>query len=631
MNFLPRFIRKSIKNKVFASFLVILLLLTTIFVVSRIVILRLGEASDKILKMNYNSIIYAIEMLQEVNEIDRYSHPSQAGVDSLLVHKQLSAQTTFAAMLGRSRDNVTEPGESQILDSIEEQYTRYIIELNKYSYNQAGQSSVHPDEVEGLRLSLMEKIYSLLEVNQTAMFSKSAKAQRIAGQGSVTLVVVFVLVFLLGLTLSYGLANRIVNPIYRLVDATQDVAKGDYSKQIAYISPDELGELVSKFNFMTQKLTEYNKMNLKAVLEEKKKIDAIFSSINDGILFIGTDYRILDVNDQALSFIALKRSEVVNHHFLEIIKNEKMFSQLKACIEETTAPEQDENSNITTLKKDQFLQYFFSPVASEQGDFLGALLLIRDVSDLKELERLKSEFVMIVSHELKTPLTSINMSIDLLRESMSESISPANAELLDIAKEDVVRLKNLVSDLLNLSKIEAGKIDLNITSVDLSVVVSQVCLNFKSLITQKNITLVQSYTASALPLVNADEDKLLWIYSNLLSNAIKAVKDKGTIELNAEVAGKFVVVSIKDDGVGIPLSFQKKIFEKFVQIPGQNDAQGTGLGLMICKEIIRAHGGTIWVESEPGKGTVFAFTIPIVHSGQSSIFNEKTLNPSGTQ
>lgn len=623
MNMLPVFIRTRIKNKVFASFMIILLLLTAIFTVSHLVVKKLGKASDDILLMNYNSITYAVQMLQEADSIERNAILYYSTKDTLAFSAKIESQSSFAAWLGRSQDNVTELGERQILEMIGSLSNRFIYYIDSLYGSRAEYNPELQEIVDSTREALKTECKNLLDVNQKAMFVKSARAQSIAKQGATTLVLVFVLVLFLGIVMSYGLSTRIVKPIYRLVDATHDIAMGDYTKYIFDQSEDELGILITKFNEMTQKLREFNALNLRAVLEEQQKIQAIFSNINDGIIFIGSDYIIKDANKQALLAFGLENKEVLGHHFLEVLNNEKMFNALKTCLESLQAPELEDKDNYLVLPRDNrelYLQYSFSPVVSRQNELLGALFLLRDLTDMKELDRLKSEFVMIVSHELKTPLTSINMSIDLLRETLSSQLDPSQIELIDIAKEDVLRLRLLVSDLLELSKIEAGKIDLHFSTINLNEMMSSICQNFKTQTNDKNITLEITASADKLPTIKADEDKLLWVFSNLISNAIKAVDDGGKIVLKAERGGKFVLVSVIDDGVGIPLDYQKKIFEKFTQVPGQSSAQGTGLGLMICKEIIRAHGGTIWVESKPGKGSEFVFTVPIANEVSGSIF-----------
>jgi two-component system, NtrC family, sensor histidine kinase KinB len=237
------------------------------------------------------------------------------------------------------------------------------------------------------------------------------------------------------------------------------------------------------------------------------------------------------------------------------------------------------------------------------------VLLLRDVTRLKEVERLKNDFVMAASHELRTPLTSMSMSIDLLNEHVAPKLNAKDKDLIHTAHEEVQRMKALVNDLLDLSKMEAGKINLELDNLRVKSIFDQIMDLFRNQIEVKNIKLT-SELREDLPSVKADENKIMWVLTNLLSNALRYVPIGGHIRLFADKIGPHVQVSVSDDGSGIPIEYQSKIFQKFVQINGQ-ESGGTGLGLAICKEIVRAHRGTIWVESSPGHGSTFTFTLPI--------------------
>ena len=216
---------------------------------------------------------------------------------------------------------------------------------------------------------------------------------------------------------------------------------------------------------------------------------------------------------------------------------------------------------------------------------------------------------MAASHELRTPLTSLGMSVDLLLEHGARQLPVKDRDLLQAAHEEVHRMKALVNDLLDLSKIEAGRIELEFESVPLPALFDHIKEIFKSQLEMKEVMLT-SELAADLPSVRADANKITWVLSNLISNALRYVSKGGHIELMAHRIGPHVHLSVHDDGPGISPEFQSKIFQKFIQVKDQG-AGGTGLGLAICKEIVRAHGGVIWVESSPGHGSTFTFTLPV--------------------
>jgi len=254
-------------------------------------------------------------------------------------------------------------------------------------------------------------------------------------------------------------------------------------------------------------------------------------------------------------------------------------------------------------------EYSVTPVRTPDGDTLGVVVLLRNVTELKELDRLKSEFVMTASHELRTPLTSIGMSLHLLSEQISEQLSPYQRELVRIAIEELQRLKAIVNDLLDLSKMESGKIELYFAPASVKAILEVAASPFGSQADEQGVEL--SVTAAEdLPVLKMDVNKMTWAITNLIGNALRYTERGGHIWVSAEEAGRWVHVYVRDDGAGIAYEQQARIFDKFVQGGGPRDSGGTGLGLAIAKEIVRAHRGHIWVESEPGKGSLFTIALP---------------------
>ena len=214
---------------------------------------------------------------------------------------------------------------------------------------------------------------------------------------------------------------------------------------------------------------------------------------------------------------------------------------------------------------------------------------------------------MAASHELRTPLTSMGMSIDLIRERITNKLDEGEQELLEVAQQEVKRMKSLVNDLLDLSRLEAGKIDLEMEAVSIETLFGHINEIYTSQLEMKHINL-STQIQSGIPLMYADANKIAWVLSNLVSNALRYSKEGGHIRIYAEENRTQISISVEDDGPGIPKEYQSRIFQKFVRM-NEGDSVGSGLGLAICKEIIRAHGGTIWVDSTPGKGSTFTFTV----------------------
>jgi NtrC-family two-component system sensor histidine kinase KinB len=217
---------------------------------------------------------------------------------------------------------------------------------------------------------------------------------------------------------------------------------------------------------------------------------------------------------------------------------------------------------------------------------------------------------MTASHELRTPLTSVGMSIDLLMESAPKKLDDKEQKLLSAAHEDLQRLKALVNNLLDLSRIEAGKMEMEFSSHAVRSLLEKVVDSFRIPAEQKEVAL-SFQVPEGLPDIKADGNKIAWVLTNLISNALHFTPKGGTIRLMGEAFGPFIQISVSDNGPGIPYEYQSKIFDKFVQVKSDKILGRSGLGLAICKEIVHAHGGTIWVDSVPGSGSRFNFTLPV--------------------
>ncbi|MDY0170012.1 MAG: HAMP domain-containing sensor histidine kinase [Thermoguttaceae bacterium] len=237
------------------------------------------------------------------------------------------------------------------------------------------------------------------------------------------------------------------------------------------------------------------------------------------------------------------------------------------------------------------------------------VVVLRDITRLWELDRLKSEFVMTASHELRTPLTSIEMSVSLLQERAGERLEPSEQELLHVAQEEIVRLKHLVNELLDLTKIESGKIEMQVTDISASALLESAAEPFRAQAAERETELLLEL-GDDVPNVRCDPNKITWVITNLVGNALRYTKPGGHVWLSAERAGHWVHLYVRDDGAGIPYEKQAAIFGKFVQVEESGAPGGAGLGLAIAKEIVRAHRGHIWVESEPGKGSLIIIALP---------------------
>ena len=609
-------IKFNLREKILLGFGMVLLILLIIFAVSLTSLLKLGKASDAILKQNYMSIEASNQMLdaieQHYRQLSDYAQTDIPANQQIMIDEQLR----FEHGLIIEKGNITEKGEADVVSKLEQSYRRYHISIQAL----AGQSFVSADEKytylsTNVRPQLNEvRSYciKIMQINQATMFRASNKAKLIAHKATFSLILIGILGIILAIIFSLSLSSIIVRPLKNMLNALGKVANGDYTARIEYHSTDELGIVSSEFNHMAQKLSEYHEMNIRSILKEKQINEAILQNMDDGLFLLDTDYHIANVNLSGARFFGSDPATCKGKHILELIRQEMLFEFIKETAAQGKPPVFTEGQNILSIEQNnnkQYLQFNLTPVFLQSGVLLGVMILFTDITHLKKLDKLKSEFLMIASHELKTPLTSMSMSIALLKETAESKLDDAEKELLQIAVEDTQRLKALINDLLDISKIEAGKIDLSFEKVSVESIITKTLHSFSTLASEKTIT-IESKIDDELQ-VTGDFSKLAWIMTNLLSNALRFTPIGGTIRIKAIKTGVYAQISVSDNGIGIPYEFQNKIFDKFFQVASNLNTGGTGLGLSICKEIVRAHGGTIWVESEPGKGSTFFFTLPI--------------------
>lgn len=271
-----------------------------------------------------------------------------------------------------------------------------------------------------------------------------------------------------------------------------------------------------------------------------------------------------------------------------------------------------DDERVITIRSEGIEKFFLFSITSirdKEGTLTGIVLMLKDITNFKELERLKNEFITAATHELKTPLTSIGMSIGMLKENALQFLPQKEQELLLTAYNEIQRMKELITDLLDYSRVESGKIKLQFEEVDPKVLFDFVQLTFKEQVKIKKAELLFEIPEQ-LPLVKIDTNKTVWVLSNLVSNALRYIDTGGIIKITVKTEDSYLLVSVHDTGPGIPDEYQQRIFHKYFQFDSKTP-RGSGLGLAICKEILRALGGNIWVESKPGKGSTFHFTLPL--------------------
>jgi PAS domain S-box-containing protein len=445
--------------------------------------------------------------------------------------------------------------------------------------------------------------------------------------------ILIAIIFMFSVASVYFLVNKISQPLNKLAEYAKKLASHDFSSDIEIESEDEIGLLADTMKSMATDLHEvfdrYEQAINDAIVELQNTLaylTAVIDNMADGLLVTDIDGVITHVNPALSYMFAIRESDFIGKNckdlfgdvFAELVEKSRGYSDKIFTSEIALAHNRIGKAVATGIHKDTFL-------TDDKG--IGSVILIRDITSEKEVDRMKTDFISTVSHELRTPLTSVRGFTEIIKKKLDEDIFPqipANAnqgveksisrvkENLGIIISEGERLTALINDVLDISKLEAGKVEWKMDNIQLSDIIERAIDDTSSLFEQKKLAFMKNIE-EGLPHVTGDKDRLMQVVINLLSNAVKFT-DKGSVICRVKRRDNDIIVSVIDTGIGISDIDKEHVFEKFRQAGDTltDKPTGTGLGLSICKQIIEFHGGTIWVESEPDKGSNFSFNLPIL-------------------
>ncbi|MBL7746966.1 MAG: HAMP domain-containing protein [Chitinophagaceae bacterium] len=560
----------KLKTKVALGGLFLFALLILVGAVSVFYFNQLSDDSKEIVKDNYETLNYSQDMLKDLDSI--------TGQNSNL------AFSNFEKTLSSQEKNITEPGEKEMTASLRKNFNA-LKERN----------SVYP-----LSSLIRKDISDIMQVNLQAIDKKNQAAQQSAQRAKTIITICLTVCLLLGFTFLFNFPSLVASPIASLTEGIKAIADKNYGQRIHLKRKDEFGELANAFNSMAEKLDEYEHSNLSKILFEKKRAEAVINSLKDASIGIDKSGTVLFVNQQALQLLGLKEPEIIGLTQEHVKKHNDLFRFL--LNEQSNSP-----FKIIVGGKEN---YFTKEVMdlNYNDEKAGHVIVLKNITPFKELDVAKTNFIATVSHELKTPLASSDFSLKLLEDERVGILTPEQKELVQSLKDDNRRLLRILSELLDMSQVESGKIQLTLVSVHPSELIEKAIGSLQNAAKQKNIS-IQKQAAENIPSIKADADKTTWVLNNFLTNAIRYSNNDAKVIINVQQQENKVQFSVQDFGKGIQPQYLGRIFDRYFQVPGTKE--GTGLGLAICKEFIEAQGGGIHVSSEPGKGSTFSFWLPV--------------------
>jgi len=413
--------------------------------------------------------------------------------------------------------------------------------------------------------------------------------------------VVAILLFSLGLTIFVSVF--ISRPLSEMSLIAQAMAQGDFSKKVFIHSQDEIGDLSQALNAMSENIKD----KIESINSEKAKLGSVLSSMFEGVIVTGADEKIILMNPSLRKLFFID-SNPEGKKPLEVIRNTAVDEMIERVIQGKQQLATEEI--IISMPEEKILKVNGVPIMSNNR-LEGAILVFHDITELRRLEKIRQDFVANVSHELRTPISSIKGYAEtLLDGALADKVNAK--EFISIIYQDANRLASLINDLLDLSKIESGKLKMSFAALDPDLLITKGIMVMDNQAKAKSITLKTDIPQN-LPKIKADETRLTQVMINLLDNAIKYSSEGAVATVSAKVVDDALQIDISDTGIGISEEDLPRIFERFYRVDKARSRElgGTGLGLSIVKHIVSAHGGQVWVKSEPGYGSIFSFTIPL--------------------
>lgn len=594
----------TIRNKLYLGFGFLFLLILVVAIIGVGYIRALSGDSRKILQDNYHTLRYTQVMSRC---LDGLAERKPGGTFQYSSHGLMSLFETY---LLRQERNLSESGEPQLTDNLRYDFNRLRLQLTEKNRESA--------EVADLVIRLRRTLQEINELNLDAISAKSQIAERTAHRAILWLIVGSSICFLIALVFIFRFAAYIANPLKRLSDSIAEIARKNYSRRLPIENRDELGEVARNFNLMAEKLHEYEQSNLAHIIQGKKQLEAVVNNISEGIMGLDPDRNILFVNAPMSEILGMEQEQAEGMSVNDLCEQNSLFRDIagRFPLLHTSRTEATHSPvcvvvNQQELLFDAELHDAYRDGAGNTGRVLaGYVLLLRNVTPFVEKDLAKTNFIATVSHELKTPVSSIKLSLQLLEDTRVGCINAEQKELLGHIQSDTERISRIISEILNMAQVETGKLRLDVQPCLAADILEYAMQAVKVPCEQKQITILNRVN-SDLPEILADMEKTAWVVINLLVNAIRYSPARGIITVSATINGNYLRISISDQGPGIPEEYRERIFEKYFKEPGKPSTSATGLGLSIAREFMEAQHGKIGLASSGEQGSTFYLTIPL--------------------
>jgi signal transduction histidine kinase len=562
----------KIKNKIAFSIGILLLVIVSLGFFSSQSTQRMKVNTENILKDNYNSVNYAQKMITAIDLLDRDS---------------ISATRLFMDNLRLQEKNVTEQEEKITTRKLENDYRRLLLHNDKDN-----------------KLRLVETINYLIKLNTDAICLKSAGAVDRAYQTLMWTIILSIISTMIAVFMLIKFPKMLTSPIKALLKGIVEISNHNYDQRLNFGQGSEFAEVATSFNNMASELALFQKSSMARIISTKQYLETVINAIGEPILGLDNEKNILFANRALTQIINVPIERILQKSSLEIAINNDLLRRLIRGLE--NKQEERATLKIYSDNKECYYDVHYLDLTGNSG----TVIMLSDVTRFTVLDKAKTNFISIISHELKTPIAAIMMSLKLLEDKRIGAMNEEQLQLAQGIQDNSDRLLNITGELLKMTQVETGALQLS-PKITKPIELIDYAINATRVLTERfRCNIEVEYPEKKMPKLFVDSEKIAWVVTNLLSNAIHYSPENSRIIIGARHVDDKIEIYVHDFGKGIDPRYHHTIFERYFRVPGTK-VQGSGLGLAISKDFVEAHGGTIRVESEIGKGSCFTISFGV--------------------
>lgn len=562
----------KIKTKIALTIGLLLAIITLLGYFTAYTTENVKRNTENILVANYNSVKYAQKMLWALHNFQN---------DSLV------AANTFAENLELQKANVTENTENQSTSLLEQQFENF----------------KEDDSKENL-IALSETINTIILLNGNAIEKKSQIATTAAREALIWIIVLSALSAVIAIVMLFRLPRTLTTPIEKLIEGILEISNHNYEKRLTFDEKSEFGKVASSFNNMASELSQFQRSSMARIISTKQYLEIVINSIDEPIIGLDNQKQILFANNAATAILHISAEKLVKKSALDIALSNDLLRRLLKGLEDGEAADK-EPLKIYSDNKESFFEVSYMRLAESSG----SVIILNNITKFKELDNAKTNFISVISHELKTPISAIMMSLKLLEDQRVGTMNEEQHNLAQSIKESSDRLLSISGELLKMTQVEAGVLHLS-PKITKPIELINYAISATKVLADKFGCNIELEYPEKIEKLFVDSEKVAWVVTNLLSNAIHHSSDNSRVIIGAREVDKKIEIYVRDFGKGIDPRYHKTIFDRYFRVPGTK-VQGSGLGLAISKDFVEAHGGTIRLESEVGKGCCFIISMTI--------------------